>query len=650
VDADLDGRGIDHDHLGTGVGGVELGERDRAIGQAPVDHLAGDQVVDPPARDRLQVRIGVDVGHRGRRGIPESHSARGLRAGAEEHPGRALEDGEADDDLGSAGAVDVGDVDPDVVVAGRDHHASGGVVAFPVERAVVPETERPGGAGVVGAAAADLGPAVTVEIAERELLVEIDVVVARPDRGAVVAADRADARLVRRGAAPGAEHDLGHAVASGIEIADQRRDAHAGALGSLDHHRCGPLALDLGREGAERLGLARAGRVAIADGIGAVANADVVHAHRVVLAGRHIGAGADVLDATIAKAPLAAIAAVGAADRGACVGGGPATVRRNAGVRPFLAHPVDAGLAGAAIGRAGARPRLAVAATAVASDQSEREQHQPASDHHTADGTLGFATMDPQERLERTQWDFFWLPDDAEVLDRPEVGAVRCARPASYLNSVVRTRCTADRAEAVVEEVVAFFGERASRWQVPDTFETAALERAMGRAGYRPAQRHEARCIRPEQYRARPHPALRVEPVRSLATLRDCIDVQERGFARPNPHTDDELEAELARCADPAGRIHRFVAYAGDEPVSSAGLTWFPDLRFGFLWAGATVPEARGQGAYSALVAARMKRARELGAEWVGLYALDSTSAPIVARQGFEDVGRMTYWVREGAG
>jgi hypothetical protein len=59
------------------------------------------------------------------------------------------------------------------------------------------------------------------------------------------------------------------------------------------------------------------------------------------------------------------------------------------------------------------------------------------------------------------------------------------------------------------------------------------------------------------------------------------------------------------------------------------------------------VPEARGRGAYSAVLAARAKRAAQLGLRYIGLYAIGDTSAPIVARQGFARHGAMTYWQRE---
>lgn len=255
--------------------------------------------------------------------------------------------------------------------------------------------------------------------------------------------------------------------------------------------------------------------------------------------------------------------------------------------------------------------------------------------------------MTPAERLERSQWDFFWLPQDAVAIDRPELAAIRCPRPIPQLNVVTRTRCAPERLGALVGEVRTFHRHGVSRWLVPDTFDTAALERALGDAGYAPVQHHEARAVRPRDFRPRASTGVRVRRVQDMRALRDCLEVKERAFDQPDRYSEAQLRRELASCADPAGRVHRFVAYRGEEPVASGGFNWYPDLRLAFLWAGGTVPEARGAGAYSALVAARIDRARALGVEWVGLYAISRTSAPIVARQGFGRCGEMTYWGRD---
>lgn len=257
--------------------------------------------------------------------------------------------------------------------------------------------------------------------------------------------------------------------------------------------------------------------------------------------------------------------------------------------------------------------------------------------------------MGPNERLEQSQWDFFWVPADAEVLERAGVVAVRHPRPIPHLNAVTKTRADAGRLPALVRELEIWLRHPTARWIVPDTFDRGPLEASLAQAGWQPEARFEARAIRPADYARRAGDAFDVRRVDSLELLRASVEVTSGAFARELRYDDAELAEQLAQCADPGGRTHRYVVYRGDEPVSSGGFNFYPALHLAFLWAGGTVPHARGAGAYSALVRARVQAAAALGADWVGLYAKEDTSAPIVARQGFERFGEMRYWTRQPA-
>lgn len=249
--------------------------------------------------------------------------------------------------------------------------------------------------------------------------------------------------------------------------------------------------------------------------------------------------------------------------------------------------------------------------------------------------------MRPVERLERAQWDFFWLPDDAVLVDRPELAYVSCARPVHYLNNVYRVRAEPARVPALVREVSEAHRTPMSQWQVTDVVDPTALERELARAGYEVGEECAASVIAVDAFEARPSAGARVERVTTVDQLRDGIDVMERAFGAPLGVRAGELAQQLAE-----PRVLRYVAYLDDEPAATGALNVYPQLGFGLLWGGSTAPEARGRGAYSAVLAARMRAARELGLDYAGLYAIRSTSAPIVARQGFAEVGRMTSWVR----
>ena len=259
--------------------------------------------------------------------------------------------------------------------------------------------------------------------------------------------------------------------------------------------------------------------------------------------------------------------------------------------------------------------------------------------------------MGPDDILEMTQWDYFWVPGDVRVTDRPELLYYSCPRDTPLLNTVPRTRAEPERLPALIDEVSRAHQKVRSRWLVRHLPAWEPLESALGAAGYAPRIETVASAIDVKGYEPRAVQGIVVRQVLDMPTLRDSVAVSELAFPGSRVVTEEELARELEICTS-GTRVHRFVAYdsASQRPVSSGGMTLFPALRFGFLWAGGTIPEARGRGAYSAVLRARVDRARDLGFEYVGLYAATDTSAPIVLRQGFKRYGAMTYWERPASG
>lgn len=257
--------------------------------------------------------------------------------------------------------------------------------------------------------------------------------------------------------------------------------------------------------------------------------------------------------------------------------------------------------------------------------------------------------MDFDLALERTQHDLFWLPDGVRVVDRPELLYLSADRNEGYLNTALRLRADDARVPALVAEVNRAHAKVDSRWALAGEARRASVESALAAAGYHAEHEHFGFATEVDSFLPRRADLrITVRRVTDLAGLRACVAVSSRAFDRAGTEDPADLAVQLEACTREAARVQRFVAYDRDtgEALASAGLNAYPRLRFGFLWAGGTVPEARGRGAYSALVAARVARARELGLAAVGLYARVETSAPIVAKQGFTRGAPMTYWVR----
>ena len=87
----------------------------------------------------------------------------------------------------------------------------------------------------------------------------------------------------------------------------------------------------------------------------------------------------------------------------------------------------------------------------------------------------------------------------------------------------------------------------------------------------------------------------------------------------------------------------------GDQPVAWSYLVYLPDSPIVLLGGAATLPEHRGRGIYSALVAKRLADARADGRQAAVIQAVRSTSAPIAAKLGFREVCGLEFYAREGA-
>jgi GNAT superfamily N-acetyltransferase len=92
----------------------------------------------------------------------------------------------------------------------------------------------------------------------------------------------------------------------------------------------------------------------------------------------------------------------------------------------------------------------------------------------------------------------------------------------------------------------------------------------------------------------------------------------------------------------------RWVAVLDGRPVGSAGATLAG--RMCRLWGGAVLADARGRGAYRALLAARCAAALEAGATTVLVKGRVDTSAPLLRRAGFEVLGQEQCHERALAG
>jgi GNAT superfamily N-acetyltransferase len=86
-----------------------------------------------------------------------------------------------------------------------------------------------------------------------------------------------------------------------------------------------------------------------------------------------------------------------------------------------------------------------------------------------------------------------------------------------------------------------------------------------------------------------------------------------------------------------------------EQPAGWSYLVFLPDSPIVLLGGAATLPEHRGRGIYSALVAKRLADARADGRHAADIQAVRTTSAPIAAKLGFREVCGLEFYAWEGA-
>jgi GNAT superfamily N-acetyltransferase len=237
---------------------------------------------------------------------------------------------------------------------------------------------------------------------------------------------------------------------------------------------------------------------------------------------------------------------------------------------------------------------------------------------------------------------------------RPQVGLERLATPERLVelwpsfpipgpNHVCLVRCAPARVDGLIDEVRRLFAARGlpGMWILdPDVGPADLADRLLAR-GIVPSGDVDVMVL-PATASVDPgDPGIEiVDALSDEETFWSAEAVQTAAFRDGGPFPGQHQRFEEAR-ADPARRL--YLALVDDQP---AGAGWATIRDEGVLINGGAVdPHFQGRGVYRALVAARLRLAREVGAAGVGVQARPDTSGPILAGFGFRTVGRWTFHI-----
>lgn len=239
-----------------------------------------------------------------------------------------------------------------------------------------------------------------------------------------------------------------------------------------------------------------------------------------------------------------------------------------------------------------------------------------------------------------------------EVIETPRYRAtLQPNYPIPGPNGVAWIRCAADEAEAVIAEVRAIFAAR--RLPLMWVLDSGTSPRDF-------ADRLVAHGVLPEPHA--PEVKVMVLPAGasvaapSIAGLELHDALADAELFRAADAVNAEAFHESARDPGPqerrrldqlaAGNRRVLLATVDGEPAGSAGMTIYAP-RGAIINGGAVREKFRGRGVYRALVAERLRMAREAGAAGLSVWG-GRMSAPILERLGFETVGWRRFYLDRG--
>jgi hypothetical protein len=214
-----------------------------------------------------------------------------------------------------------------------------------------------------------------------------------------------------------------------------------------------------------------------------------------------------------------------------------------------------------------------------------------------------------------------------------------CMSPGKTWNTVQRQRFRADEVDEVLEEVRALLrarGRPSTQWEVGSAAEPADLvDLLLARGLVRDREPYAVALVLTEA----PPPAGPDVVARRVETLDEFAaakEVQWEAFEMP-PERVEEARARLERDWQETPNVMHAAWLDGE--IVGAG-TSAPTEHGLLLYGGATLPRARGRGAYRALLRARWDEAVALGTPAL-LTQGGSMSRPILERLGFRPVGHV---------
>ena len=245
--------------------------------------------------------------------------------------------------------------------------------------------------------------------------------------------------------------------------------------------------------------------------------------------------------------------------------------------------------------------------------------------------------------LENSVFEFPEMPGRWEVLDIPGVRAHATPQVSHPIGNMVGVaNLTEVNADAVIAQAQDFFAKRQHTvgWWLNPSSTPGDLTLRLEAAGFVKVIEQAGQALTNMELDIQVNPVVTVR--QAIPEDRDdLIRVYAAGYPLP-----DEMAAVWADVVPRvAGGRHYLAFLDGVEgPVAVASMFPFPHSAVAVMQGAATLNAHRGHGLYTALLARRLADACDMGMQAAVLQADRTTSAPICARLGFEEVCSIDFY------
>ena len=178
-------------------------------------------------------------------------------------------------------------------------------------------------------------------------------------------------------------------------------------------------------------------------------------------------------------------------------------------------------------------------------------------------------------------------------------------------------------------------GPLSTPWDLSGRLESAGLARSVEMAGMVRTDLGKAIVANPAVY---VHEATTDDVEATIHTLADAMEI-------PADSTYAMTESLFFSPEPIVRRVYLAYVEGVDTPVATAGMLYLPDQPIALLLSSATLPNFRGYGIYTSLMARRLADARGDGIEAAIIQAVRTTSAPICGKLGFVEIAPMALYV-----